>query len=171
MSGAHLHLLLTHVPVVGIVFGLLVLAYAWFSGKNEIARVSLGIFVLSGLAAVAVYLTGEPAEEVVEGLPGVSHALIEQHEEAAVAALIAALVLGAVSLMGLWLSRRSLPRWLSGATLVLALVVSGIMAWTANLGGQINHPEIRSDAAIVSADGETEGDGAEAGAAYEHEDD
>lgn len=77
-----------------------------------------------------------------------------------------AIVLGIVSLVGLWLSRKEVPRWFSTTTLVLALVVTGIMAWTANLGGQINHPEIRPDAAVVAPGG----DDTEAGEAYEHED-
>lgn len=161
MSEAHPHLLLTHVPVIGVVFGLLVLAFAWFARKTETAQVGMGLFVLSSLAAVAVYLTDEAAEEVVEGMPGVSHAVIEQHEAATLFALVAAVLLDAVSLAGLWLSRRNLPRWLTGATLVLALLTTGVMAWAANLGGQINHPEIRSEAAAPSG-GEAE--------AYEQDD-
>ena len=153
--------------MVGIVFGLLVLAYAWIRRKKEATQIGLGLFVLSGLAAVAVYLTGEAAEEAVEGLVSVSHALIERHEEAALIALIATIVLGTMSLVGLWLSRRDVPRWFSGATLALALVVSGIMAWTTNLGGQINHPEIRSSTAIVAPVGSE----ADAGETNEHDDD
>lgn len=166
MTDAHVHLLLTHIPVLGIVFGLLILIYARFRKSVEATQISLGVFVLSGLATVAVYLTGEAAEEAVESLAGVSHAVIERHEEAAFVALIAAIVLGVFSLVGLWLSRKEVPRWLSTATLVLALVVGGIMAWTANLGGQINHPEIRSETVSVAPSG---GD-ADAGEAYEHED-
>lgn len=146
MSGAHVHLLLTHIPVVGVVFGILILAYALLRRKNETTQVALAVFVMSGLAAIGVYLTGEGAEESVEHLVGISHALIEQHEEAAVVALVTTLLLGAVSGVGLWLSRKRLPRWFSGATLALALVVGGVLAWTADLGGQINHPEIRPEA-------------------------
>ena len=38
--------------------------------------------------------------------------------------------------------------------LVASLIVSGLMAWTANLGGQIRHTEIRADnspAAVTGA--------------------
>jgi len=154
MNEAHIHLLLTHLPVVGTLLGLLILTYALLAKKTEALTIASGVFVLSGLAAVAVYLTGEAAEEVVEGLPGISHAIIERHEEAALVALVAAVVLGLVSLGSLFLSRRGVPRWLAGATLILALVASGIMAWTANLGGQINHPEIRSDQVATQAGGE-----------------
>lgn len=150
MNEAHLHLLLTHIPVVGILFGLLILAYALLAKKGEARAIALAVFILSGLAAVAVYLTGEAAEEAVEGLPGISEILLERHEEAAVIALVAAVLLGLVSLAILFLSRRGVSGRLTGAVLVLALVVGGVMAWTANLGGQINHPEIRADQVMTN---------------------
>lgn len=145
MSGAHIHLLLTHVPVLGILFGTAILAYAWIRKRNEPMQIALATFVVSAVAATVVYLTGEAAEEVVEGMAGVSHAVIERHEEAAVLALVAALLMGTLSAVGLWLSRRAVPRWFATMSLVAALGTTGVMAWTANLGGQINHPEIRSD--------------------------
>jgi hypothetical protein len=39
-----------------------------------------GGFVLTALLALPVYFTGEPAEKVVERLPGVTEPLIEEHE-------------------------------------------------------------------------------------------
>ena len=168
MTGAHLHLLLTHIPVIGIAFGLLITGYGLFRKKREILQTGFATFVISGIAAVAVYLTGESAEEVVEGMAGVSHAIIEQHEEAAFVALIAMLALGAVSLIGLWLSRKTLPRWYATATLIGALAVGGIVAWTANLGGQINHPEIRPGATITASE---DAGAADAGTADRHDED
>ncbi len=148
MSAVHLHLLLTHVPVLGTVFGVLLLAYSLWRKQEAIQRVSFGVFVLSGLTAWVVYLTGEGAEEAVESLAGVSHAIVEAHEEAAFFAFVAALVLGGVSLGGLLLARfsKNLARWTALVVLVLGIVRRGLTGWTANLGGQINHPEIRGDA-------------------------
>jgi uncharacterized membrane protein len=147
MNGAHLHLLLNHLPVIGTIFGLLLLLFALLRKSEEVKRVALGVFVFAALAAVPTYLTGEPAEEVAEHLPGVAKALIESHEEAALFALIAAGLTGLVSLGGLFLSRRAdkLPQWMVIAPLALALITSGLMGWTANLGGQIRHTEIRQD--------------------------
>ncbi len=48
---------------------------------------ALGVMVLAALFIIPVYLTGEPAEDGIVGLPGVSKALIEQHAEAAELAL------------------------------------------------------------------------------------
>lgn len=149
MTGAHVHLMLTHIPIMGALFGLLILGYALFLHKQEAARIGFGLLVIAGLAAIAVYLTGESAEEVVEHLPGISEAVIERHEEAAVFGLFGAAALGVLSLTGLVVYRKGIPQWLITTTFVAALVVSGILVWTANLGGQINHPEIHSDVSIV----------------------
>lgn len=148
MNAAHLHLLLTHVPVLGAVFGTLLLAYGLWRRQEVLQKASLGVFVLSGLAALAVYLTGEGAEEAVEALGGIPHAVIEAHEEAAVFALVAALILGGLSLGSLLLARYRdrLARWTVILALAMGVITSGVMGWTANLGGRINHPEIRNDA-------------------------
>ena len=86
-------------------------------------------------------------------MPGVTESVIGPHEESAEASLIAALVLGVLSCAGLLIYRgREIPRGFTLATLVLALVVTAMMAWTANLGGRIRHTEIRGEAATSSAD-------------------
>lgn len=148
MNGAHLHLLVNHVPVLGLFFGLALLVAALWRRSTELTRTSLVVFALTAVAAIVVYLTGEPAEDSVEGLAGVSRALIERHESAALAATIGVGVLGGVALVGLAGFRRlaAVPRWFTSSSLVLALATAGLMGWTANLGGQIRHTEIRAGA-------------------------
>jgi hypothetical protein len=101
---------------------------------------------LAALLAIPVYLTGEPAEDGVAGLPGVSKALIEQHENIAGVALGGLLDVGALALGGLiWFrGQRLLPAWFGLVTLTGALIVSGLRGWTANLRGQERHTEIRA---------------------------
>jgi hypothetical protein len=145
MSSVHLHLILNHVPVVGTVIGLLLLAYAALRRDDGLVRVCLGLFAVLGLAGAATFLSGEPAEEAVEGIAGVTEALVERHEEAALMATVALGGLGAASLAALlWLRGRPLPRRLPLAFLVAAVVPAAGMARAANLGGQIRHTEIRS---------------------------
>jgi uncharacterized membrane protein len=148
MNATHLHLMLNHIPVLGTAFGLGLLAFALWRKSEELKNAALGVFLITALFSVPVYLTGEPAEDLVEPLAGVSKAIIEQHEEAAVVAFIGLLVLGVVALAGLILSRRNkiVPAWFGMVMLASSLIVSGLMAWTANLGGQIRHTEIRSGA-------------------------
>ncbi|MGN6387075.1 MAG: hypothetical protein ACTHMT_12640, partial [Verrucomicrobiota bacterium] len=89
----------------------------------------------------------------VQQLAGVSKPIIERHEEAASIALTSIVVLGVASMAGaLWFRRRAqLPKWCSATILCLAMLTSGFMAWTANLGGQIRHSEIRKEAAITTS--------------------
>jgi len=147
MNLAHVHLALNHFPVIGIVFSFLLLATSMVKRSEELQKVSLGAFLTTALLTVPVYFTGEPAEEIVEHLPGVSKPFIEQHEEAALISLIVIEILGVMSIGGLLFFRRLglIPHWFIAASLVLSIVSMGLMVWTANLGGQIHHPETRAD--------------------------
>jgi DNA-binding response OmpR family regulator len=100
------------------------------------------------LCAVPVFLTGEPAEEMVEGLPGVSEALIGAHEEAAELAIWVMEALGVLSLLALFINFKTerTTNAVMGITFALSLVTFGLMARTGYLGGQIRHTEIRSGA-------------------------
>jgi hypothetical protein len=160
MNPTHLHLLLNHVPVLGTAFGLGLLVLARWRNSVELAKTALGVFVLVALLAVPVYLTGEPAEDGVKGLPGVSDPIMGQHEQAATVAFIGVLVLGVVALAGLILFRRSnlMPAWFGASLLAASLIVSGVMAWTANIGGQIRHAEIRANANPAGAAGNLDKD-------------
>jgi hypothetical protein len=156
MNAAHWHLVLTHVPVIGTLFALLALAASLVMKNEGAKRLSLGALVVVALLALPAYFTGEPAEEVVERLPGVSERVIDQHEDAARLALAAVGVAGAAALAGLLLSLRAsrVPTWFVTAILLLALVSGILMAWTANLGGQIRHTEIRTSVQSFPADQE-----------------
>lgn len=156
MTPPHLHLLLNHIPVLGTVFGLGLFAFGLWRKSQELKRAALGVFVIVALLTVPVYLTGEPAEETVESLPGVSKAIIEQHDGAATYAFTGVIITGAAALGGLIFFRRGklLPVWYGSLILAGSLIVSGLMAWTANLGGQIRHTEIRSNASQSASTGD-----------------
>jgi len=156
MSLVHLHLLLNHVPVVGVVFGLLLLVVALARRDGGLAKVSFALLALVGAVSVAVFMTGEPAQEAIEKLPGFSERLIDRHEDAALVATIVTGTMGALALAALILyRRRALPRWLTMLGVVSALGASAVMAYTANLGGQIRHSEIRAGASSPAGDGAT----------------
>jgi uncharacterized membrane protein len=153
MSTVHLHLLLNHVPVIGMIIGICLLAWALFRKDQGLARATLGLFAILAVVALATFLTGEPAEEAVEGLAGVTEGSIERHEEAVLLATIALGVLGTLSLGALvWLRRRPLTRRVMALLLVVALVPAAAMAWTANLGGQIRHSELRAGTPAADPD-------------------
>jgi uncharacterized membrane protein len=150
MNITHIHLLLNHVPVIGFFFGVLLLAYGLARRSDELQRVALGFFVILGVFTIAVFLTGEPAEDAVKNLAGFSKAIAERHEEAALAATVALSVIGATALVSLVLLRRKpIPRAFGVAALVVTIVTMVPLANAANLGGQIRHTEIRLGAASL----------------------
>jgi hypothetical protein len=148
MNWSHVHLMLNHVPVLGVFFGLLLLLAAKLKKSEELARASLVVFVLIGAAAGLVYFSGEQAEVAVAQIPEISKTLVLQHDDAAFYAVTSACILGGVALLGLFFFRgtRSAPGWFGVVVLLLALLTTGLVVWTANLGGYIRHPEIRSAA-------------------------
>lgn len=169
MSLAHLHLLLNHVPVVGIVGLVLLFGLAVWRRSSELGKAALGLTVALAAVAVVVYLTGEPAEELVERLPGFDEALVEHHEDVAKLATIAFAALGLLAGWLLWVDRgRPLRRGAALGGLAGSVIVSALLAWTANLGGQIRHTEIRA-ASVTATPTRTEPAGRSAGEAERDE--
>ena len=148
MNQAHLHLLITHLPVFGSIIGALVLIYGLWTKSNHTKNAAYFIFILSAIGAGIAYLTGEGAEDAVEHLQGVTGNLIEIHEDAAMYALISLIVLGGMSLIALVVSRFKIPFAKSTSTIILlfSLVSFGLVARTGYLGGQIRHTEIATGA-------------------------
>ena len=148
MNWAHIHLILNHIPLIGVGFTILLFVIALIKNSKELINVSLLFAIIVALFAIPAYLTGEPAEEIVEELPGISENLIKQHEEMSEKAFIFLEIVGALALMTLIVKKYSqkMGAWLISATLIGLILGGGMIAWTANLGGRINHPEVRSDA-------------------------
>jgi len=144
MNPAHVHLVMNHVPVMGVLFGLGLLLFGALRHNAVIVRAALALFVVAALFALPTFFTGEPAEKAVEHVAGVAEAAIERHEDAAKIALISTELLGALGLLFLIQSRRrsDVPTAFVATMLFLSLMTGGVLAWTANLGGQIRHTEI-----------------------------
>lgn len=144
-NDAHWHLVLNHTPVIGSLAALLLLAWALIKNSDESKRIALTAVVLVALFSIPAFLTGEPAERLIKGLPGISKRWMSNHESIANTALWVALGAGVVALAVLFYFRkRSIPRWAMGLILVVMLAVGALMARTANYGGKIHHPEILS---------------------------
>lgn len=153
MSILHLHLLLNHVPVVGAAFLVLLFAVAVIRRDEKLAKMGLIFSVLLAAVTAAVYFTGGAAEEVAENITGVSELSISLHEETAEISTIAFSVMGTLSLMYLIIARRKpVPRSAAMTALAATLIVSGLLAWTANLGGNIRHTELRTASGPVTAE-------------------
>jgi hypothetical protein len=145
MTPVHLHLLLNHIPVVGSLVAVVLFAAALLLREAVSTKFALAFTAAVAAVVVVVYFTGGSAEDAVERLAGVTESAIDRHEEAAEVTSVAMGVFGGLSVLALIvMGHRRAPRWLALAGLLGSLAVSGLMAWTANLGGQIRHTEIQS---------------------------
>lgn len=148
MNGAQIHLLLNHLPVLGVPFGLLLGAFGLARREDAVAKAALVVLVLSALSAYATAWSGEGAEHTVERLvASIDHASIHAHEEWADWSAWAAYAVGLLALVAVGLSwGKPLRRGLAVAAVALALVPAGLLAWTAHLGGEIRHTELSGQA-------------------------
>ena len=64
MDQTHVHLVLTHFPIVGTIIGIGIMAYGVLAKNDAIKKTALIIFILMALLTIPVFLTGEAAEEI-----------------------------------------------------------------------------------------------------------
>ncbi|MDB5033494.1 MAG: hypothetical protein JWQ98_735 [Chlorobi bacterium] len=147
MNGAHIHLILNHIPVVGILFCTALLVVAMMRKSADVRRVALWSFVVVAAITIPAYLTGDPAQETLRGVSGVMRGAIHAHEEMAFISMIGAEIAGILAIFGLVMMRKpeGPPAWLMAVLLLLSLAVCVLMAITSTRGGEIRHPEIGSD--------------------------
>jgi len=151
----HLQLLLNHVPTIGTVVALGLLLRAFAKKSNELTRASLAIFFAIALVSLPTYMTGYSAQRALKDRPGISAPLVEQHQSAALLALIFMEATGVVAWFGLWQGRKptGTARWSAPTVLALGVVTVALMASAANLGGEITHPEIMPAGATQAGEG------------------
>jgi hypothetical protein len=150
MNWAHLHILLNHAPVIGMVIAVCLLVWGLWQRSDDVLRASLIMISVLALVSIAVYFTGEPAEHVIEDLPDIVESTIEEHEDAALWAVIELVVVGLVSLGGLIRFRgRAIPTRFATIILLLSVLSAAIFARTAYLGGHIRHTEIREGTTAI----------------------
>ncbi len=147
MDVIHLHLILTHFPIVGTIIGIGIMAYGQFATNDNIKKVALIIFIIMAILTIPVFLTGEGAEETVEHITGVSEQLIEKHEELAEIAIWLMGLLGTLSIINFFaiIKKLSFVKTLSLITLMVSLVTFGLFVKVGNEGGKIRHSEIRTN--------------------------
>ncbi len=144
MNLAHLHLLLNHFPIIGTIVGLGLFLISLVGKNDDLKRASLIIFAIMALLSLPAFFSGVGAQGAIQALPGVSEALINRHEGAAILGLFFMEITGALALVGLWQSHKVFrpARWNVMTVLLFSLVTVGLMARVGTTGGDIRHPEI-----------------------------
>jgi len=130
---------------LSILVSLVGLLLTFFLARSGHDTAGLVAVLAAGLLCLPAQLTGAGAAAIVQNMPRVSRALIQNHSEAAELGFWALEVSAAVALFSLLLLKNASPKakLLTLLTLVLTFVSFGMLARAGSLGGQIRHTEIR----------------------------
>jgi len=152
MNYAHVHIVLNHFPTIGTVIGFGLFVAALVTRSSELKRASLIVLVIMALLGIPTYLSGSAAQNLIQGDEGVSAAAIEIHQNAAMLAFLFLGVTGTFSWLALWQWRRFswAPTWNIVTVFLLSSITIILMIQAGNLGGDINHPEIREGDAVAA---------------------
>jgi len=144
MTAAYTHIVIVHLPVVGLIFTVAVTLLGLFFNDRRLILIGCAFTVVCAVGSAVAYGSGPPAfDQLRGGLDKATMELAEQHAVIGRAAFIGAILAGIVALQGLLRTAADdgPSPWLVRGLAVLLIVVAGLMAWTAHLGGGIRHPE------------------------------
>jgi hypothetical protein len=151
---AYRHLLINHIPIIGLAFAALSLGVALLMRNRPAQLLALGLVCLSASSMVVVNRTGHEAFEQLRTLvddPGADW--MDVHLDRAEKATPVFYALAVLAVVAALLPKRW-PRIVLALTIgsfILALVCLVLSAWIAKSGGQIRHPELRASAATTPA--------------------
>lgn len=150
MNPAQVHLALNHIPVVLAVMALALLVIGGARREDAVTRTGIAVLIAAALIGLPVFLSGEPAEEMIEHLAGVQEETIDRHENTGKIALALLLASGLIAGFGIVRHQgRAVTQGYSMVLTLAALVLAAYMAWTAHTGGLIRHPEIAGKGAVA----------------------
>lgn len=148
MNLAHIHIVLNHIPSLGTIACLVLLATAMFTKDERLKKRTFVVLVMIALTLLPTYISGMEAMRIIRDQPAFSRALVEVHHNSAMITLLLMTATGTLAWFGLWEFRRfnRAGKITSVGTLLAAAVTSAAILYTAGLGGKVSHPEVRVDA-------------------------
>jgi uncharacterized membrane protein len=148
--GAHLHLLVNDVPILGFFFVAVFLATALITNNRETwTRAALLTLVISFVGMIVAFFSGDPALKVIDGQPRTSGRALTQHHIRGLVASGLALVTIAIAIVTQMKSMKtggSYSKKLITLLLVATFLSAAALAWTGEAGGRINHYELQQPA-------------------------
>jgi len=144
MSAIHVHLLVTHFPILGTLIGAFILWSGYAFDQKATRKVAYVLFVCCGIAAFISSASGEESATLLKHHPGFDPLLIEAHQKYAGTAFVWSALLGAASIGTFWLEYKA-PRHIRKISLLLLIVACANfspLAWVGWQGGKIRHDEI-----------------------------
>lgn len=145
MDGLHFHLLINHLPIFGLVIGIIWLLIALIMRSRPVVNAALITLFVVGLMTIPAYLSGEGAEHGLASDCGISEEMLEEHEALGFLSLLVTLVTGFIAAVSWILNRKynNKLNFLNWVVLVFAMLCFPIIAITNSHGGQIRRPELR----------------------------
>ena len=152
MNDAHLHMVVNHFPIIGIILGFGVLIAGMLLKNNSVKNTAYCLFIVGAIFAAISMATGEGAEEMVEDMPSVGKQIIHEHEEMAEKLAIVLYLLGIVSIAGLYtnIKKHAQAKLVSFLALTIAAVGIFLGKQTGTTGGEVRHTEIRANAGATT---------------------
>jgi hypothetical protein len=154
MNGAHLHLTVNNVPIfatftAGALFTIALLVRA----RAVWVRAGLLALAVGAAGALAAFLSGDAAVDVIRGMPRTSNLALEEHHLRAtvassllgLAVVVAAIVFVRARHRGGAFGRRAVA-----SVLAVTIAAAAAFAWTGLAGGRVNHPELQHPADVES---------------------
>jgi hypothetical protein len=144
MNPIQIHLMLAHLPVVGLLASVALLVIALFTKSELLFKTACGFLIACSLFAVGTYLSGPPSYEIVEAANLGSKEVVERHALFGQISFVGMILLAAATIGALIQYAQGDPpgrpiRWL---LLFAAILLAIVLAWTAHEGGEIRHPEL-----------------------------
>ena len=148
-SASHWHLLVSVFPSIGLIFVLGFYVTALVTNDEPTKRSCLLLFAILGLLTIPTYLSGDRSMALLSRDPKISQDLMSAHFGWGVTSLALLALTGAAALIELWRSRHAERLSNNALHLVLGLAIVSLilMAITGEIGWEINHHELRLDAA------------------------
>lgn len=152
MNEAHLHLMVNHFPIIGIIFGFGILITGMVLKNKTLQNTSYVLFIIAALFGALSMGSGEGAEELVEDMPNIGKHIIHEHEELAEKFAVLLYILGALSLTAFYLNIKNNAKAKLVSFLILAITAVGIFLAqkVGTSGGEIRHTEIRTNNANLN---------------------
>ncbi len=144
----YVHAILNHLPIYGTMLGALALAISLIVRSRAAQITALILTCIGGASAYPVLVTGQRAYKTIRGLADEAGAdALDEHMDRAENTIGAFYILAVFALAGLLVPIKW-PKtgWpLAAATLALAIACSGLSIYIAQAGGQVRHPEFRTE--------------------------
>jgi uncharacterized membrane protein len=177
MNEAHLHLVINHFPIIGLILGCLVLLTGILMKSSVVRRVGLSLFLIAGITSIPAFSTGEGAEEIAEEAVSMNMCndkscvcppdmikkmeeerehYIHEHEEKAegfMPFMWGIIVLSLIAMFLEW-KNKSMAKIASLIVLVIGFIAAFFAREVGTTGGEISHPEIRKGFEISSSEHE-----------------